>query len=247
MKQGKAELIKQQFEELHKKFQGLKLCEDSPDQWVIRGILSFSATYNEVTMEDEYSVLISFPENYPDMPPNVQETGGRISSDFHQYDDRTLCLGAPVEVERRFKANPNLLSFVKTLVVEYLYGYSHLEKYGELPFGELSHGGPGIQEYYQDLFNTDDVKVILKLLKIMADGSYRGHQPCPCESGKILRKCHGPILLGLIKNQKTDRFLIDSMDVMESIFSKDRNAINLDYFPKWLKKLNKLKNVNRAK
>lgn len=236
MKLGKVEMIRHQFAELHQRFSGVKLCEDLPGQWVIRGKLFFNATYNEITIEDEYSILISLPENYPDIPPDVQETGGRIPSDFHQYVNRNLCLGAPVEVERRFKADPRLVTFVKTLVVEYLYGYSYLEKYGKLPFGELAHGGPGIQKYYQDLFNTNNAKVVLKLLKIMADGSYKGHHLCPCESGKILRKCHGPILLELIKTNITDRFLNDSMSIMDSVFNKDPDAFNLYYFPKALKK-----------
>jgi hypothetical protein len=115
--------------------------------------------------------------------------------------------------------------------MNYLYSYSYLEKYGKLPFGDLSHGGQGLREFYSELFNTDDVRVILALLKIMADDSYRGHLPCPCGSGEILRKCHGPILIDLMKNQTKDRFLNDSMDIMNSVFSKNPDCLKLDYFP----------------
>jgi hypothetical protein len=31
--------------------------------------------------------------------------------------------------------------------MNYFYGYSYLEKYGKLPFGDLSHGGPGLREF----------------------------------------------------------------------------------------------------
>ena len=235
MNKEKIELIKQQYEELHKKFRGLKLYEDSPGQWVIRGVLAFTATYNEVTIEDEYSVLISLPKNYPDTPPDVQETGGRIPPEFHQYADRTLCLGAPVEVERRFKADPKLINFIETLLIEYLYGYSHFKKYGELPFGELSHGGSGIQEYYQDLFNTDDIKVVFKLLKILVDGTYRGHHVCPCKSGKILRKCHGPKLLELAEYKLQKKFIGDVKNIICGFKEKDLYNLNWGLLPKQLK------------
>jgi hypothetical protein len=229
-------LIRRQFEELAETYSKLKLCEDAPGRWVIRGILSFSATFQDVTITDAFSILIRLPKDYPYSPPTVQETGGRIPADFHQYPDRTLCLGAPVEVWRRFKADPRLVAFVETLVVEYLYGYAYFEKYGKMPFGELSHGAPGIREYYQDLFKTDDVQLVLALLKIMADGTYRGHHPCPCGSGKILRKCHGPSMLELLKQQPQKRFLSDATNVLYSL--KDNEMKNFDWklLPKALKR-----------
>lgn len=228
-------LIRQQFEELSKTYSGLRLYEDAPGRWVIRGILSFSATFKNVTITDAFSVLIRLPQDYPNSPPTVQETGGRIPADFHQYPDRTLCLGAPVEVWRRFKADPRLVTFVETQVVEYLYGYAYFEKYGVLPFGELSHGAQGIREYYQDLFKTNDVQIVLALLKPMADGTYRGHHACPCGSGKILRKCHGPSMLDLVKHLPKEQFLRDSENILYSLEQNELEHFNWDILPKALK------------
>lgn len=235
MDQRRKELLRRQYDELKQHFSKLKMFEDSPDNWAIRGILHFKATYNGITIEDEYSILISIPEKYPDTPPHVQETGGRIPPDFHQYDDRTLCLAAPAEVNKRFKKDPRLITFVKTLVIEYLYGYSFFEKHSQMPFGELSHGGPGLREYYSEIFNTDDVWIILALLKIMADGSYRGHNLCPCGSGKILRKCHGPVMLELLINQGKDRFLNDSIFIMDELSRKGLGTINPVNIPQQIK------------
>lgn len=235
MNNGKDTLIRQQFEELVGIFPGLTLCQNAPRRWVIRGALSFSATFRDVTISDAFSILILLPNDYPDSPPAVQETGGRIPADFHQYGDRTLCLGAPVEVYRRFKADPRLVAFVKTLVVEYLYGYVYLEKYGTLPFGELSHGCQGIREYYQDAFSTDDVRIALALLKVLADGVYRGHHTCPCSSGKILRKCHGPILLDLLKHQPKERFFRDATNILYSLKESELEDFDWKLLPKQLK------------
>jgi hypothetical protein len=232
----KEALIRQQFEELVQTFPGLMLCQDAPGRWVIRGTLSFSATFQAVTIADEFSILIMLPDDYPDSPPLVQETGGRIPANFHQYGDRTLCLGAPVEVVRRFKADPRLVAFVEKLVVEYLYGYAHLEKHGTLPFGELSHGCQGIREYYQEAFCTDNVQIALTLLKVLADGTYRGHHACPCNSRKILRKCHGQVLLGLLKHQPKERFLRDATNVLYSLQESEMENFDWGLLPKQLKR-----------
>ncbi len=229
-------LIRRQFAELSETYSELRLCEDAPSRWAIRGILAFSATYHDVTITDAFSILVKLPKDYPNSPPTVQETGGRIPTGFHQYPNRTLCLGAPVEVWRRFKADPRLVTFVNTQVVEYLYGYAYFEKYGEMPFGELSHGAQGIREYYQELFNTEDVQIVLALLKIMADGAYRGHHACSCGSGKILRKCHGPSVLELLKQQPKERFLQDATNVLYSLKESEMKNFDWHLLPKALKK-----------
>jgi len=229
-------LIRQHFDELVKAFPGLVLSEDFPGRWVVRGLLSFSATFNGITIEDTFTVLIIFPDDYPNSPPTVQETGGRIPAEFHQYPDRALCLGAPVEVLRRFKTNPRLVTFMETLVVEYLYGYAFFEKYGEMPFDELSHGAQGIREYYQDLFETDNVQIVLALLKLMADGTYRGHHVCLCGSEKILRKCHGLVMLELLKKQPKERFLSDATNVLLSLKENEMKNFDRDLLPKDLKR-----------
>lgn len=228
-------LIRKQFEELANIYSGLVLCEDAPGRWTIRGVLSFSATFQDVTITDAFSILIKFPKDYPDSPPTVQETGGRIPADFHQYPDRTLCLGAPVEVWRRFKAEPRLVTFVETLVIEYLYGYAYFEKYGEMPFGELSHGAQGIREHYQELLSRR-CSIVLALLKVMADGTYHGHQACPCGSGKILRKCHGPSMLELLKQQPKERFFSDASNVLYSLKESEMKNFDWALLPKALKK-----------
>lgn len=229
-------LIRQQFEELDQTFPGLKLCQDAPGRWVLRGMLSFTATFQGVSISDSFLIRMDLPYDYPDSPPKVQETGGRIPASFHQYIDRTLCLGAPVEVNRRFKSDSRLVSFVETLVVGYLYGYAHLEKHGSLPFGELSHGCQGIREYFLDAFCTDDVRIVLALLKVLADGVYRGHYACPCGSGKILRKCHGPILLGMMRDQSKEQYLRDATNVLYSLGKEELEDFDWNVLPKILRR-----------
>lgn len=237
------ELIKEHFAELSIEFPFLELRKNSTGFWVISGDLSFTASYKETTINDTFSILIEIPHDYPNSPPVVQETGGRIPPDFHQYNNRNLCLAAPVEILIRFKKDQRLLIFVKTLVIEYLYAYSYFEKYGVLPFGELSHGCKGILEYYENYFNTSDINIIVKFFILLINNNYRGHHICKCNSGKILRRCHGPSLLELLNSINKEQLLYDFTLILYNLSkSKIKEIVDdlpetiIDYIKKnWIK------------
>lgn len=208
--------IRDQFDELAQMFPSLVLNEDSPNRWVIRGPINFSASYNEITLEDTYDILISIPSEYSDDTPQVQETGGRIPKEFHQFPDRTLCLGVAPEVRMIFGEHPRLLPFVKTLLVPYLFSHSHWQRTGEMPYDELSHD-KGYVEYYFDYFGVDHEVTALALIRILVDDDYRGHHLCPCGSRRRLRECHGPSLRRLAKNQRPDMFLLSYRVLFRSL------------------------------
>jgi hypothetical protein len=231
---GRETEIHRQFDELVHVYSGLALSQDAPGRWVVRGDLHFSATFEAVTIEDTFVILLLLPRDYPSSPPMIQETGGRIPRDFHTDPNGNLCLGAPVAVRARFLQNPRLLPFVNDLVVSFLFSFCYFQEHGRMPFGELSHGGKGILEYYQDLFHVKDHLATLGLLKILADDSYRGHFACPCGSGANLRRCHGPQLRGLMPVQSNERFLQDIKAVLCSLSEENIKKLNKNMLPKEL-------------
>jgi hypothetical protein len=87
-----------------------------------------------------------------------------------------------------------------------LYSFSYKEKFGRMPYGELSHGWPGILEFYQNLFRVDNNKAVLGLLNVLATGSFRGHSRCPCGSRKRVRDCHGGFLGNMLRIQPESAF-----------------------------------------
>lgn len=200
-------LINRHFKELNEKFPELNLIAEDNGSWTVKGPLIFSGKYEECEIEGEFSIEITIPDDYPEIPPTVRETANKIPCDFHTYYDGTLCLGAPLAVRKKFSENPTLIGFVEKCLIPYLFSFDHKRKYGEMPFGELSHRGQGILEYYQDLFDMKAVKEILGLIKILADDNYSDHNTCPCGSGKRLRSCHGPILLEIKNYQPSPNYL----------------------------------------
>jgi hypothetical protein len=240
--------IQKQFEELRAKYKGLGISVRDDGLTSIKGPLRFIGSYEGIELEDEFEVEIILPAEYPELPPVVQETGGRIPVEYHRNPGGTLCLGAPLEVRIKFGRQRNLIGFVEELLVHYLFSFSYYERNDRVPFGELSHGGRGIWEYYRELFDIEDDVVILELLKILADQSYRGHHDCPCNSGQILRNCHGRQLLEIQKYQSHEDFLLDYCDVLHYLLKCNGDNIPVTVMAKSLeKKLRQLPEFKQAK
>jgi len=210
----------EQFQDLYLSYPRLSLQKDTKGPWYINGILKFSREYFKRLIEDEYSVKIIVPENYSDMLPKILETGDRIPKDFHHYLDESLCLGAPLAVKLKFRRQPTLLGFVDNCAIPYLYSFSYKSRFGKLPFGELSHGGIGILEYYQELFGVKDHKRVLKLIEILAEESYHSHDRCPCGRGKRLESCHGKLLLEIKTVQSPAEFLNEYHLIVRDLVEK---------------------------
>lgn len=232
-------IIQHHFQELSLKYTGLKLRQDEKRHYIVEGLLSFSAGSGDLYIEDDFEVSITFPNDYPDTPPHVIETNGRIPPDFHTHSSgKTLCLASPFETKIKFFLNKNLVGFVDTLLIPYLYAYSYFEKSGEMPFGELSHGGQGIIEYYQELFGVDDINMLFLFFKILVDESYKGHHRCPCGSGKILRKCHGDILRKIKEIHGYKSFMHDYYMMVICLLEEDDGHISREAIPNKILKNN---------
>ena len=185
-----------ELREFHKQ---LKKAEKKNHEVIVSGSLQFEAMYDGLMpITDSFEIEMLIPGIYPNILPQVRETGHKISSSYeHVFSDGTLCLAVPIEKRRIFSLQPSLLGFVNKLVIPYFYGYCYWEKFSVHPFGEQKHGGEGIAQYYVDKLNLSDEVTALTFVCYLYEHGYRGHHDCPCGSGRIARKCHGPILLDL--------------------------------------------------
>lgn len=204
-----ATLVLHHFAELQAKYPELTLSQNLFGEWVVRGSIRASAVYETTELQiDGVSIEILLPIMYPDTHPVARETTG-LTKGFHTYDDGILCLGSPLAVKVKFESYPTILGFMERLVIPFFYAFKYWKENGEVPFGELSHGGKGILEYYLDLFGISATDKVLGLLRILVDDDYRGHLPCPCGSTSIIRRCHGDILRKISRLQTADDFLMD--------------------------------------
>jgi hypothetical protein len=188
---------------------------------IVTGFLSFRSSYEGYVIEDGYRVEISGLENYPHEIPVVRELNNRIPrlSDNHAYKDGTLCLATPLGLHQSFFESPILLDFIEKLLIPYLYGHTYWERKGVYPWGEASHGNTGVKASYAELFEVSDDLAIVKFLRYLAMGNYRGHHFCNCGSGKRLRDCHGHTLMSL-KNLPQRLFMDDFVSCLDSYLKR---------------------------
>lgn len=184
-----------QMEEVQAKHHALELAQESGGQLRVRGPLGFTIDHDGQTVADTYQIELHIPDNYPETPPSAYETDGKVPKDFeHFMKAGNFCLGAPVEVRRRFAGHRNLLTFIDDQVIPYLFACSYKREYGKLPFTDREHGYfYGLLDFYMEHFGAGEI-TSLKLLKCLADGFAPPVGPCPCDSGRKLRDCHGPKL-----------------------------------------------------
>ena len=193
----------------------LELLRDPSGTLQIRGRVGFSIEYESHTIEDYYLLDLQIPDNYPAALPFVYEMEDKIPKDSgHFMAAGNFCLGAPVEVRRRFAEHKNLLRFINDPVIPYLFSYSYKRDYGKMPFGELLHGTAGLLQYYMKFFGTSLVEA-MKLLKCLADDFAPPLMVCPCGGGRKLRDCHGAKLTELRPHLPPKQFEIELREMIK--------------------------------
>ena len=179
-------------------FQPLLEIQNNEKETVIHGIYQI----NEYILNEHYfanfEVKIIITSKYPKEIPQVYVFGNRLDKCEHRYADDMLCLETEHNLKAFLKKKPTLKEFLIEFFNSFLVGFLHFEKYGEYLFGERKHGDVGIIEMYQERFSTKDKKLAFQLLEIIALKKYRGHNMCPCNSGKRIRNCHGKNSLFII-------------------------------------------------
>jgi hypothetical protein len=161
---------------------------------VLRGHFRFHTIYRNTELQDTFNLVFSFPRNYPNEPPLVIEADGKIDPKFHHYSNGALCLSAPAEYRMVFIKTPLLENFIRNLLNPYLAGWLWFKQFGEMPWGERSHGWIGLCEFYQELFKIGDKENVIPFLEQLARDEIYQRAACPCGSGKPYRNCHKKIV-----------------------------------------------------
>jgi len=124
--------------------------------------------------------------------PTVREIGGRIPrvADRHTESNGDACLFIPEEAAVHFPSGSTLLAFLQGPVNSFFVSQLHFEEFGTWPFGEWGHGTEGTLEFYALKTGFSEPRIILAFIDYLKRDELKGHWPCPCGSGEILRRCH---------------------------------------------------------
>lgn len=202
---------------------GLSGCECS-DGFQITGTFVLNHVANDIPLYEEYLITIKIPSNFPTGFPMVWETSGLIPEDFdHVNPDKQLCLAANCEIASLLDRDPSLSTFIEELVTSYLYSATYYAKYKVYPFGERQHGAKGLREAYAERYHADSDNTLWFLLGYVAGVStYRGHNSCPCRSGRRLRECHGKAVLHDLRSQRYPLYRNEAIQILYDMYNEMR-------------------------
>lgn len=104
--------------------------------------------------------------------------------------DQTHCVLLPDERWRWWPPGSPLLQYLTGPLHSFFLAQTLVEAGEPWPHGEWGHGEKGILQYYCEILETTDFRVIKAYLECIAAKKAKGHWSCPCGSNKRLRDCH---------------------------------------------------------
>jgi hypothetical protein len=185
----------------------------------VEGVIDIHHQHGAVVRRDSFSIRLT-AQNGTSRLPALREVGGRSKAIVlkHGFEDvralhqnlvgGTACVCVKQEETARFPSGARLLTFVEQLAIPYLFGLSYVDEFGRWPWGEYSHGGLGLLEYYADnpaRGTKEELEEVLASLKADSDWPDYHRQlrkpsskrTCICGSGKTFGKCHSRAWHGL--------------------------------------------------
>ena len=150
------------------------------------------------TRQIEYGIVLLLPKNYPKKPPEMFCNDPKLpigNIDRHIMIDGRACLGvqADISISMRWSPDSTIVGFLNDLGAPFLAWQAYYEVYQKPPpWGERSHFSQGVLEFYAELLGRTADSSVVGFMRLLARKNRpKGHEPCPCDSGRRLRECHG--------------------------------------------------------
>lgn len=193
-----------QVKQLFNSFDGIKIISFIDQKKSIIVLFNFDAnvTINGSNFFLDYNIHIEIPKNYPIELPIIYEAGEKRVTNFpHINPDKrgSFCLGTELDIRRHIKPDYSLKNYI-TLIAEFLETYEYYNKYKNFPYGDRSHGNPGILETYKDIFNVATYQQVTNLMQIDKLKNRFRNQKCPCNSELKFKNCHWRTLSSILSN-----------------------------------------------
>lgn len=170
-----------------------KVCKLEFDCAVVHG--TYNLPIPDSDREIEYGIVLVLPPDYPRAIPGLFCNDPKLpidNLDRHILSNGIACLGVHAEMRMHWPPGSTIVNFLDNLVAPFLAWQAYYDAFQEPPsWGGRPHFGDGIREFYAELFNISTNPDVIGLMKLLVrKNPPGGHEPCPCSSGKPLRKCH---------------------------------------------------------
>ena len=190
------EVAKRERERLAEAFPTLKL-DTSAVPPTVTGTLWLDSDFG-------FSVDLRIPDDYPEGIPQLicrpEEIPWEGDRDVLRAGIACLCVSS--EYRFHWPRGSDLTDFVESFVRPYFVRQAYYQAHGHWPPGqERSHDAAGIIESFSETLTelgSPSAAMIERFLIVLAThGHPKGSDPCPCGSGKKIRKCHRRLVWAL--------------------------------------------------
>jgi len=140
-----------------------------------------------------FIIKISISPKYPFEFPILYECGNDIPHiiDRHIYKDGSCCVCVTQEEDIRKKRGITIKEFIFEYAIPFFANQIYFETNGgSWANGDYSHGYDGFIQYYQELFNTQDINIIVLGFRYFLNNSLKPYEKCFCGSNIKYKKCH---------------------------------------------------------
>jgi len=156
---------------------------------------TYSLRVPDTLREIDYGIVLVLPRNYPKLSPVMYCNDPKLpvdNIDRHILKYGRACLVVQAEISKRWPPGSKIVDFIDNLVAPFLAWQAYYDAYQKPPpWGERSHNGLGILEFYAELLDRPVDSFIEDFMLLLARKNRpKGHEPCPCNSGRKLRNCH---------------------------------------------------------
>lgn len=173
--------------------------------------------------DEAFALEIQVPTSSPRHLPTVWEVGDRIPrvpDPHHVSADGSLCVQLEEAYWYHFPRGLSLAEFIQGPLPTHLAGQLAVLRGDDWPMGEWEHDGDGRLQFYREILGTSDQTALRRLLLAACDPITSTYLPCPCGSGRKLRKCHGA-RLNRIQQSPTFSWIRDRRAWIESWANAD--------------------------
>lgn len=156
---------------------------------------TYSLHVPDTSRHIEYGIVLVLPGDYPQRPPVMYCNDPKLpidNIDRHIMSDGRACLAVHVEIGTRWPPGSRIVEFLDNLVAPFLAWQAYYDVHHKPPpWGDRSHYAQGILEFYAELLGRPVDSSVVGFMRFLARKNRpKGHEPCPCNSGKRLRNCH---------------------------------------------------------
>ena len=160
------------------------------ENWLLLG--SIDIVDKEGNYYDSYDVEIVGTLLFPHQFPKLFERSNKFPkiADWHVFNDESCCTAVRGKEILSTRNKISVLRYINEFVVPYLANQTFRKLNGNYANGEYAHNKNGEIEFFEELFFTKDLLIILKCIDLALSEKDPKNIKCICTSDKKYKHCH---------------------------------------------------------